>query len=86
LQRRGQDGALDGEDAARLTQGVLEIAGNARHRQHEQIAERVSREGRACAESVLEQLRHERLGGGQSDDVVAEIARRQDAVFAPQAS
>ena len=45
LQRRGQDRALHREHATRLAQGVLERAGNAGHRQHEEIAERVSPSG-----------------------------------------
>src|SRR6266536_3774152 len=35
-------------------------------------------------EAVLEQPRHERLDFRQRDDVVAEVARRQDAMLTPQ--
>ena len=71
---------------AGLTQRVLEAARDARHRQHEQIAERVTAQGRSLAEAVLEEPRHERLDLGQRDNVVAKVARRQDAVLTPQAA
>ena len=36
-------------------------------------------------ESVLHELRHERLGVGQGRDAVADVARRHDAQLLPQA-
>ena len=86
LKRRRQDRPLHGQHPARLAQGVLEAARDAGHGQHEQVAERVAAEGRAFAEAVLEQARHERLDLGKGHDVVAEIPRRQDAVLTPQTS
>ena len=85
-QGRGQDQAAHGEDAAGLAHGLFEVAGDAGHRDDEQVAEAVTFQAGAFVEAVLEQARHQRLGLGQRGDAVAHVARRQHAELAAQAA
>src|SRR5205807_1259442 len=86
LKRGGKDRAFDQQHAAGFAQRVLEVAGDAAHRQYEQVAERVATERRSLAEAVLEEPLHQRLHFRQRDDIVAEVAWWQDAVLTSKAT
>ena len=87
-QRRRRDRhdlAADGQDPVHLADALLEVAVLDRgHRGDQQVPEGVTgqatgRRPRPLGESVLEQLAHQRLGVGQGDDAVADVADRRDA-------
>ena len=79
LLRSRQDLTLDGQDLRRLAQGRLDIARDLRHRCDEEVAEGVAGKLALAFEAILEELLHQRLGIGQRDETVAQVARRDDA-------
>ena len=83
---RGQDSAFDGEHFRRLLQCRFHIAGDFVHCRDEKIAEAVPRQCRVSFESILEEFFHQRLGIGERDEAIAEIARRNDAQFLAQSA
>src|SRR5581483_8983981 len=85
LQRRWKDRALDREHLARLAQRVLEVSGDVGHGHDEEVPEGVAVE-RALLEAVIEELLHQRLGVGEGDEALPEVAWRQDAVLVAQAA
>ena len=74
---------LDREHFAGFAQGLLEVAGDVGHRHDEEVAEGVAVE-RTFLEAVVEELLHQRLGVGQRDQALAEVAGREDAVLVAQ--
>ena len=82
-QRRRHDLAPDGEDAPRLPDGVLEVAGDLGHGHDEQVPERVAVEA-AFIEAVLEQGGHQRFDVGQGRDALPEVAWGEDPVLLAQ--
>ena len=83
-ERRGQDLAAHGEDAARLMYGFLEVPCHAGHGDDEKVAKAVPVEARSFVEAVLEEARHQWLRLRQRRDTVAQVAWRQDAQMAAQ--
>ena len=83
LQRRGHDRALDREHLAGLAQRLLEVSGDVGHRHDEEVSKSVAVE-RAFLESMVEELLHQRLGVGEGDEALAEVARGKDAVLVAQ--
>ena len=83
--------AVDGIDPSAYRQhfrgelhGLRKVAGQMGHGHEEQISEAVSLEPPAAGETIVEQLRKERLILAQSHHAVADVARRQDVEIAPQ--
>ena len=84
---RGRDDlAAHREDPTGLSDGVLEVAGDLRHGGDEEVAEGVTGERSLTAEPVLEQLGHQRLGLGERGEALADVSRRQDAIFLAEPS
>ena len=75
-ERAGDDGAPDGEDAPRLPDGVLEVAGDLGHGHDEEVPKGVAAQLAVAAEAVLEELGHQRLGLGQGGQALPEVPRR----------
>ena len=81
LEGRRNDLATHREDPAGLTDGVLEVSGDLGHGGDEEVAERVPGERSLAAEAVLEQLGHQGLGLGERGQALADVSRREHAVF-----
>ena len=79
----GHDRALDREHLPGFAQRVLEVSGDVGHRHDEEVSEGVAVE-RALLEAMVEELLHQRLGVGQRDQALAEVAGRQDPILVAQ--
>src|SRR5712692_2030800 len=80
--RRWKNAAADGEHFAADADGFGEIAGDMRERGEEKIAEIVAGEAATCVEAVLEQAAEKGFVLRKSHHAIANIAGREDAVFA----
>ena len=83
---RRENLAADREDLAADAYGFGEIAGDVRQRGEKQIAEIVADEAAAGVKAILEEAAEQSFVLRERDHAVANVAGRQDAVFAAQAA
>src|SRR5712692_7949981 len=83
---RWKNAAADGEHFAADADGFGEIAGDMRERGEEKIAEIVAGEAATRVETILEEAAEKGFVFRKSHHAVADIAGREDAVFAAQAA
>ncbi len=85
-ERRRVDLAPHRQDRLGGHDRLVKIAGDAGQGGQEEVAEGMADQAAAVREAVLEEARQQVLVVGQRDDAVADVARRQHAELAPQAS
>ena len=85
--KRGRkDAATDGKDFAADAHGFREVARNMRKCGQEQIPEIVADQAATCLEAVLKKAAEKGFILGECDHAVANIARRENTIFAAQTS
>ena len=88
--RRGRDDlAAHRQDPVHPPDALLEVALlDGRHRRDQEVADRVAGQARSAPvlarEPVLEELAHQRLGVGQRDEAVADVADRRHTELVAQ--
>jgi len=83
---RGENLAADRENFAADADGFGEIAGDVGERGKEEVTEVVADETAAGVEAILKQAAEESFVLAESDHAVADVAWREDAIFAAQAA
>jgi hypothetical protein len=83
---RGEDAAANGEDSAADTDGFGEIAGNMGEGGEKEIAKIVADEPAAGVEAILKEAAEEGFIFRKSDHAIANVAGREDAIFAAEAA
>ena len=82
----GENLAPDREDFAADANGFGEIAGDVSEGGEEEVAEIVADEAAAGVETILEEAAEKGFILAESDHAVTDIARREDAIFAAEAT
>src|ERR1700681_5081976 len=83
-QRRWKNSSADGEDFAAFANGFGEISGDVGERGEEKITKIVADQSATGMKTVLKKTAEQRFILGKRDHAVANIARREDAIFTPQ--
>jgi hypothetical protein len=87
VRKRGRkDAAANGEDFGGNTNSFGEITGDVGESGEEEIAEIVAAEATAEVETVLEKLGEQGFVFGEGDQAVADVAGREHAIFAAEAT
>src|SRR5712692_8568147 len=84
--RRRKNAAADGENFAADADSFSEIAGDVRQRGKEKIAEIVADEAATGVKTILKKAAEEGFIFRKSDHAVADVAGREDAILAAQAT
>src|SRR5450755_3603677 len=85
-QRRRKNAPANSEDLTAHADGFRKISGDVRERRKKEIPEIVAYQTSAGSEAILKQAPQQGLIFRQGYHAVANIARRQDAIFAAQAA
>ena len=85
-QRGWKNSAANGENFAAFADCFGEVSGDVSERGEEKITEIVADQPAAGMKTVLKKTAKQRFVLGKRDHAVANIARWQDAIFAPQAT
>ena len=81
-----KDAAADGEDFAADADGFGKIAGNVRERGEKEVAEVMADEAASGVETILEKAAEQGFVLRKGDHAVADVTRRENAVFAAKAA